>query len=101
MPRKKVDPSKRVRIARACTKCQAAKKKCDGKQPCSLCIRKNKEPECTFGHESSHEASQEPQSLDEVYEDSPGETRHRLNSRILKDSRGEKGELLSSMSFAD
>lgn len=40
MPRPKVQPQDRQRSARACDACKASKKRCDGKQPCRLCLKK-------------------------------------------------------------
>ncbi|KAK9471924.1 fungal-specific transcription factor domain-containing protein [Dipodascopsis tothii] len=39
--RRRVDPSKRKRIALACDSCKRRKQKCNGEQPCSICKKKN------------------------------------------------------------
>ncbi|KAK9466122.1 fungal-specific transcription factor domain-containing protein [Lipomyces arxii] len=39
--KRRVDPSKRKRIALACDSCKRRKQKCNGDHPCSICTKKN------------------------------------------------------------
>ncbi|KAK9358372.1 fungal-specific transcription factor domain-containing protein [Lipomyces starkeyi] len=39
--KRRVDPSKRKRVALACDSCKRRKQKCDGDHPCSICQKKN------------------------------------------------------------
>ncbi len=48
MPRPRVKDEDRKRVARACDTCKRRKEKCDGQQPCLLCKRRGREPECIF-----------------------------------------------------
>src|SRR5690349_4754827 len=51
MPRPRVKDEDRRRVRRACDNCKRRKEKCDGKQPCFLCTRRSREPECVFSDE--------------------------------------------------
>lgn len=59
MPRPKVDPRARQRVAKACLNCKSSKQKCDGQIPCSLCTRRGREASCTFGDTGSKTARSE------------------------------------------
>ncbi|OOQ89196.1 fungal specific transcription factor domain protein [Penicillium brasilianum] len=48
MPRTSTAPGARLRCRRACDSCKRRKQKCNGEQPCTICIQRNKEPECHF-----------------------------------------------------
>ncbi|KAL2844532.1 fungal-specific transcription factor domain-containing protein [Aspergillus pseudoustus] len=48
MPRPKVAESARKRIAKACLGCQTTKQKCDGKSPCSSCLRRRQAESCAY-----------------------------------------------------
>lgn len=48
MPRPRVKDEDRKRVARACDTCKRRKEKCDGNQPCLLCRRRGREPDCVF-----------------------------------------------------
>ncbi|GLI80498.1 hypothetical protein PoHVEF18_008853 [Penicillium ochrochloron] len=48
MPRASTAPGARLRCRRACDSCKRRKQKCNGEQPCTICIQRNKEPECHF-----------------------------------------------------
>ncbi|KAI6293651.1 hypothetical protein MCOR29_011573 [Pyricularia oryzae] len=48
MTRPRVPDDKRLRIAQACGFCKTRKQKCDGKVPCSLCIRKKNADNCVY-----------------------------------------------------
>lgn len=48
MPRPIVAPDKRRRVAQACDNCKRRKERCNGSQPCSICIRRRRESECHF-----------------------------------------------------
>ncbi|KAK9476116.1 fungal-specific transcription factor domain-containing protein [Lipomyces japonicus] len=39
--KRRVDPTKRKRIALACDSCKRRKQKCNGADPCSICMKKN------------------------------------------------------------
>ncbi|KAJ0104034.1 hypothetical protein J7T55_009699 [Diaporthe amygdali] len=67
MPRPKVKPQDRQRSARACDACKASKKRCDGNQPCRLCLKKGTQDTCTYrptarGRRSRHSESKSPQA---------------------------------------
>ncbi|KAL1952882.1 hypothetical protein VTO42DRAFT_4069 [Malbranchea cinnamomea] len=40
----------RLRCARACDACKRRKEKCNGQQPCTLCLRRGKEAQCRFSN---------------------------------------------------
>lgn len=46
MPRPKVDPASRRRVARACCYCRVSKQKCDGQTPCSQCVKRKRPEAC-------------------------------------------------------
>jgi hypothetical protein len=48
MPRPKVSDENRRRVAHACDNCKRRKEKCDGANPCNLCRRRGREPECHY-----------------------------------------------------
>lgn len=48
MPRASTAPGTRLRCRRACDSCKRRKQKCNGEQPCTICIQRHKEPECHF-----------------------------------------------------
>ena len=48
MPRAKVNPLNRRRVAQACTPCKKRKEKCDGVAPCGNCKSRRNEDECSF-----------------------------------------------------
>ncbi|KAL2869596.1 transcription factor domain-containing protein [Aspergillus lucknowensis] len=48
MPRAKVSEESRRRIAKACLHCQSSKQKCDGKSPCSACVRRHCPASCAY-----------------------------------------------------
>lgn len=57
MPRPRVKDEDRKRVARACDTCKRRKEKCDGQQPCLLCKRRGREPECIFTEAYSRRGS--------------------------------------------
>ncbi|EAW15134.1 putative C6 transcription factor [Aspergillus clavatus NRRL 1] len=48
MPRASTTPSARLRCRRACDSCKRRKQKCNGEQPCTICVQRRKESECNF-----------------------------------------------------
>lgn len=48
MPRPKVRPENRQRSCRACLACKASKIRCDGKDPCGSCLRRDLGNSCTY-----------------------------------------------------
>ncbi|CAI7591232.1 unnamed protein product [Penicillium bialowiezense] len=48
MPRASTTPGARLRCRRACDSCKRRKQKCNGEQPCTICVQRNKESECHF-----------------------------------------------------
>ncbi|KAL4883676.1 hypothetical protein BJY04DRAFT_226387 [Aspergillus karnatakaensis] len=48
MPRASTAPSARLRCRRACDSCKRRKQKCNGEQPCTICVQRRKESECHF-----------------------------------------------------
>jgi uncharacterized Zn finger protein (UPF0148 family) len=53
MPRPKVEPSARQRVAKACTNCKSSKQKCDGQIPCALCTRRGRVASCSFSTDAA------------------------------------------------
>ncbi|KAE8136040.1 hypothetical protein BDV38DRAFT_272320 [Aspergillus pseudotamarii] len=41
-------PGGRLRCRRACDSCKRRKQKCNGEQPCTICVQRHKESECHF-----------------------------------------------------
>ncbi|KAJ6172263.1 hypothetical protein N7470_001330 [Penicillium chermesinum] len=48
MPRASPAPGARLRCRRACDSCKRRKQKCNGEQPCTICVQRHKETECHF-----------------------------------------------------
>ncbi|CAG8113465.1 unnamed protein product [Penicillium salamii] len=48
MPRASTTPGARLRCRRACDSCKRRKQKCNGEQPCTICVQRSKEAECHF-----------------------------------------------------
>ncbi|KAJ5156562.1 hypothetical protein N7492_009365 [Penicillium capsulatum] len=48
MPRASTAPGARLRCRRACDSCKRRKQKCNGEQPCTICVQRHKEAECHF-----------------------------------------------------
>ncbi|RAL01574.1 coma-domain-containing protein [Aspergillus ibericus CBS 121593] len=48
MPKANTAPGARLRCRRACDSCKRRKQKCNGEQPCTICIQRRKESECHF-----------------------------------------------------
>lgn len=48
MPRARVKPQDRVRVAKACEYCKLSRKRCDGGRPCSLCLKKDLADSCSY-----------------------------------------------------
>ncbi|GLA69932.1 hypothetical protein AtubIFM55763_010833 [Aspergillus tubingensis] len=48
MPKANPPPGGRLRCRRACDSCKRRKQKCNGEQPCTICIQRRKESECHF-----------------------------------------------------
>ncbi|RAH46996.1 putative C6 transcription factor [Aspergillus brunneoviolaceus CBS 621.78] len=48
MPRASTAPGARLRCRRACDSCKRRKQKCNGEQPCTICVQRRKESECHF-----------------------------------------------------
>lgn len=48
MPRASPAPGARLRCRRACDSCKRRKQKCNGEQPCTICVQRHKESECHF-----------------------------------------------------
>ncbi|RKL08808.1 hypothetical protein BFJ68_g9298 [Fusarium oxysporum] len=48
MPSRKLKDSERRRCANACYTCKRRKERCDGRQPCSRCITRGVDAECSF-----------------------------------------------------
>lgn len=62
MPRPKVKPQDRQRSARACDACKASKKRCDGNEPCRLCLKKGTQDTCTYTPTARDRSSRHPDS---------------------------------------
>ncbi|BAE58889.1 unnamed protein product [Aspergillus oryzae RIB40] len=48
MPKVTAAPGGRLRCRRACDSCKRRKQKCNGEQPCTICVQRHKESECHF-----------------------------------------------------
>jgi len=48
MPRQKVDPRARQRVAQACDSCKKRKEKCNGLSPCDQCRNRCREDTCQY-----------------------------------------------------
>ncbi|KAJ5946210.1 hypothetical protein N7454_003049 [Penicillium verhagenii] len=48
MPRASTTPGARLRCRRACDSCKRRKQKCNGEQPCTICVQRHKQSECHF-----------------------------------------------------
>lgn len=48
MPRASTPAGNRLRCRRACDSCKRRKQKCNGEQPCTICVQRHKEAECHF-----------------------------------------------------
>ena len=48
MPRNKVHPLDRKRVARACISCRRRKEKCDGERPCRNCQSQKRDHNCQY-----------------------------------------------------
>ena len=48
MPRTRVDPLRRRRVAHACNSCKRRKEKCDGAAPCGQCTARRREETCIY-----------------------------------------------------
>lgn len=48
MPRRPVNPRDRQRVIQACDLCRISKKRCDGRLPCNVCIKKNNDASCHY-----------------------------------------------------
>ncbi|KAE8383045.1 hypothetical protein BDV26DRAFT_277514 [Aspergillus bertholletiae] len=48
MPKATAPPGGRLRCRRACDSCKRRKQKCNGEQPCTICVQRHKESECHF-----------------------------------------------------
>ncbi|KAJ5528023.1 hypothetical protein N7513_012182 [Penicillium frequentans] len=48
MPRASTTPGARLRCRRACDSCKRRKQKCNGEQPCTICVQRHKQAECHF-----------------------------------------------------
>ncbi|KAE8148692.1 coma-domain-containing protein [Aspergillus avenaceus] len=48
MPRAAASSGARLRCRRACDSCKRRKQKCNGEQPCTICVKRGKESECHF-----------------------------------------------------
>ncbi|OGM51131.1 fungal specific transcription factor domain protein [Aspergillus bombycis] len=48
MPKVTAPPGGRLRCRRACDSCKRRKQKCNGEQPCTICVQRHKESECHF-----------------------------------------------------
>lgn len=61
MPRPRVKPQERKRIARACTPCKISKKRCNGAAPCVLCLKRRAIRLCIYANHDGlrppHDAS--------------------------------------------
>lgn len=70
MPRAKVDPALRKRVARACDLCRKRKEKCTGGDPCPQCRERGTEDQCQYTpvHKTpySPRPGQEASVVDEV-----------------------------------
>jgi len=65
MPRQKVDPRHRQRVAQACDSCKKRKEKCNGTVPCGQCVTRRREDSCSYtryGSLSRQRASRESES---------------------------------------
>lgn len=60
MPRAKVKPEERQRVERACQSCKSSKKRCDGQEPCGLCVKQNRAEACTYGQAGARSARRGP-----------------------------------------
>ncbi|KAF7937942.1 uncharacterized protein EAE97_007738 [Botrytis byssoidea] len=116
MPRNRVDPLRRRRVAQACDSCKRRKEKCSGGTPCGQCKSRHREEACQYTKaqasdvakrllcetrgSSNHSASEDHHALCELDDLAPSETLKEgdntvLNaapkpkiSRMLRDSQG-------------
>ena len=115
MPRPKVDPSKRRRVAAACTYCRASKRRCNAQFPCTNCVERGRAAHCTAektetlpnASVSSRQSVAQNEHRNEYPDrsgtllqsgittngDSPT-VEHRTRPQMLRDSQGERGELI-------
>lgn len=61
MPRPKVDPASRRRVARACCYCKVSKQKCDGQTPCSQCVKQKRPEACKRFASGGNKGAARPQ----------------------------------------
>nr|POE72283.1 oleate activated transcription factor 3 [Quercus suber] len=55
MPRAKVAPENRRRIQRACEACRTSKRRCDGAQPCRVCVRRGQLTTCVYAPQDARQ----------------------------------------------
>lgn len=48
MGRSKVPQDARRRVQQACQPCKTSKRRCDGGQPCSRCLKQNRQRQCNY-----------------------------------------------------
>nr|POE74027.1 oleate activated transcription factor 3 [Quercus suber] len=53
MPRPKVTPENRRRVQRACEPCRTSKRRCDGAQPCRVCVRRGQLTTCVYASQDA------------------------------------------------
>ena len=66
MPRNKVHPLDRKRVARACISCKRRKEKCDGERPCRNCKSQKRDHTCQY---PTSQASTSPRSSRPLLQD--------------------------------
>lgn len=60
MPRPRVHPSQRRRVAGACNFCREVKKKCSGQAPCSHCLRRGIASKCVIALRNRRPGTEDP-----------------------------------------
>lgn len=91
MPRLKVHPLNRRRVAQACDVCKRRKEKCDGLAPCGHCKARRKEDGCHYSQHSTTKkpARTEPFLRENIYSNENGDhdIDHFLDRSMDEDSR--------------
>ncbi|KAE8356945.1 hypothetical protein BDV28DRAFT_125952 [Aspergillus coremiiformis] len=76
MPKASAPPGARLRCRRACDSCKRRKQKCNGEQPCTICIQRRKESDCRFSDKPARllkptDSSKETMLLSERFVSTP------------------------------
>ncbi|PQE19408.1 fungal specific transcription factor domain protein [Rutstroemia sp. NJR-2017a BBW] len=99
MPRRKVDPLRRRRVAQACDSCKRRKEKCSGGTPCGQCESRHREEACQYTKaqapdvakpllreargSSNHSESEDHHALCELDDLAPSETLKEGDNTVL------------------